>query len=555
MGGSRPSASGTTSCRLHVRKRLLPHLLVCTMGHMPSPTDLDPDACYRALVSHDARFDGRFFTGVTSTGIYCRTVCRVRTPQQGNCRFFALAAQAEAQGFRPCLRCRPELAPQLRHWSHTDAAPVLVQAACQIMGEAGNWHGQQPFIAWVATRLGISERHLHRVFTQVLGITPLQYWQTQRLLCAKQLLTDTALPISSVATLAGFGSVRRFNAAMQTHYRLTPGALRRQPGKPPHPFNPAGDAASVNVTLAYRPPYDTTRLLRFLEAWAIPGVEQVDIAQRQIVRTLPLPSRLLNGQGPTTQEHAGHGWVTVAFDVRQPRVHIRLDPLLGTALPQVLQTIRHWLDLDADPAEISAALAHGGVDAHGVRVPAAPVAFEWFVQTLLAQAPGCQPGSAALKQRLKVFADRLGMPVSTPHAGVVRACPSPLDVMQANPVALAEAGLTAKEAHLLATAALLWAQGALDLNAGADPDAARAQLHTLPGLTDTTVNWLLMRCLHWPDVDLAEAFAATTTANLAVTPPSATAAAPAEPCMATPNDHAARPWRSYLSLVDWAAWI
>lgn len=509
------------------------------MGRMPSPTDLDPDACYRALVSHDARFDGRFFTGVTSTGIYCRTVCRVRTPQQGNCRFFTLAAQAEAQGFRPCLRCRPELAPQHRHWSHTDAAPVLVQAACQIMGEAGNWHGQQPFIAWVATRLGISERHLHRVFSHTLGITPLQYWQTQRLLCAKQLLTDTALPISSVATLAGFGSVRRFNAAMQTHYRLTPGAVRKSPGKPPRQFNPAGDAASVNVTLAYRPPCNATGLLRFLEAWAIPGVEHVDIPQRQVTRTLPLPPLIGHGLGQTAYEQTEHGWVMVTFDPLRPCVHIRLDPVLTTALPQVLQTIRHWLDLDADPAECSAALAHCGVDAHGMRVPAAPVAFEWFVQTLLAQAPGCPPGSAALKQRLEVFAHRLGMPVNTPHAGVVRACPSPLDVMQASPAALAEAGLMPAEAKLLATVASMWVQGALDLRVGADPDAARAQLHALSALSDTTVNWLLMRCLHWPDVDLAESVIAA-------------AAATAEPGMVATNDHAARPWRSYLALVKWA---
>ena len=539
-------------CHMHVRKRLLPDLRVCTMGHMSLPNDLDPDACYRALVSHDARFDGRFFTGVTSTGIYCRTVCRVRTPQQGNCLFFALAAQAEAQGFRPCLRCRPELAPQLRHWSHTDATPVLVQAACQIMGEAGNWHGHQPFIAWVAARLGISERHLHRVFSRTLGITPLQYWQTQRLLCAKQLLTDTALPISSVAILAGFGSVRRFNATMQTHYRLTPGALRRQPGKPPCQFSPTGDTASVNVTLAYRPPYDATGLLRFLDAWAVPGVEHVDIPQRQVMRTLPLPPLLLTGHGQTAQEQAGHGWVTVTFDALRPCVHIKLDPLLARRLPQVLQTIRHWLDLDADPTEFSAALTHSGANAHGVRVPAAPIAFEWFVQTLLAQAPGCRPGSAALKRRLKVFADRLGIPLNTPNTGVLRACPSPIEVLQASPVALAEAGLTPAEANLLATVASLWVRGALDLSVGADTGAARAQLHALPGLSDTTVNWLLMRCLHWPDVDLTAAATPTLTDDQ-TKQPSAAAAAPAEPHMFIPNDHAARPWRSYLSLAKWAS--
>src|SRR5437763_8813459 len=213
----------------------------------PADPPLHPDACYLALKARDARFDGSFFTGVTSTGIYCRPVCRVRTPRRENCRCFAHAAQAESAGCRPCLRCRPELAPQALRWSMQDASAVLAQQAARLLDEPEAWGADTPSVEGLSRRLGISDRHLRRIFEAHLGVSPLQYLQTRRLLSAKQLLADTALPITQVALVSGFASVRRFNAAFAAHYGLSPGGLRREG---------TSREAGSEVRLGYRPPYD-----------------------------------------------------------------------------------------------------------------------------------------------------------------------------------------------------------------------------------------------------------------------------------------------------------
>ncbi|MBN8489230.1 MAG: methylphosphotriester-DNA--protein-cysteine methyltransferase family protein, partial [Burkholderiales bacterium] len=176
---------------------------------MPAPQPFDDDSAYRALQAHDARFDGRFFVGVTSTGIYCRPVCRVRLPRRENCRFFGHAAAAEQAGFRPCLRCRPEQAPGL---SGADAARSLAEAGARLISHAVAV-GESPSLPAIAERLGITERHLRRIFHAHLGVSPIDWQTTQRLLLAKRLLTDTTLPVTQVAAASGFGSLRRFNAA------------------------------------------------------------------------------------------------------------------------------------------------------------------------------------------------------------------------------------------------------------------------------------------------------------------------------------------------------
>jgi AraC family transcriptional regulator of adaptative response / DNA-3-methyladenine glycosylase II len=184
---------------------------------VPQDFALQPDACYLALKARDARFDGRFFTGVTSTGIYCRPVCRVKTPKRENCRFFGHAAQAERAGFRPCLRCRPELAPAALAWSIQDASAILAQQAARLLDEPDAWPGEPPTVELLAGRLGVSDRHLRRIFEAQFGVSPIQYLQTRRLLTAKQLLADTTLPITQVALISGYASVRRFNAAFSGH--------------------------------------------------------------------------------------------------------------------------------------------------------------------------------------------------------------------------------------------------------------------------------------------------------------------------------------------------
>ena len=191
-----------------------------------APASLDTDACYAAFAHKDSRWDGRFVMGVRSTGIYCRPVCRVRLPRRENCLFFHHPAQAEAAGFRPCLRCRPELAPSQRWWSVTDACSILAQAAGARMREALATQSPVPDMRTLAAGLGVSDRHLRRVFERHWQVSPTQYLQTQRLLAAKALLQDSAHSVEHIAQACGYSSARSLRAAMARHYRLTPSALR-----------------------------------------------------------------------------------------------------------------------------------------------------------------------------------------------------------------------------------------------------------------------------------------------------------------------------------------
>ena len=224
---------------------------------------LDDEACYAAMQAHDARFDGRFFCGVSSTGIYCRPVCRVKVPKKENCTFFVSAAAAEAAGYRPCLRCRPELAPGL---APVDSVARLARGAALIMEEDCPTSRK---ISELAAMLGITDRHLRRVFFAEYGVSPVQYLQTQRLLLAKSLLSDTQLTVTDVAMAAGFGSIRRFNDLFKKHYRLTPNKLRKK-GRSMEESN-----QGITLSLGYRPPYAWDSLISFLAGRAIPGVESV----------------------------------------------------------------------------------------------------------------------------------------------------------------------------------------------------------------------------------------------------------------------------------------
>src|SRR5690348_1236657 len=213
----------------------------------------DRTACYRILETRDPRFDGRLFVGVTSTGIYCRPICPARTPKFENCRFFPSAAAAQEAGFRPCLRCRPETAPDLAFWrgsSNTvSRALALIADGALDSGEAG--------VEGLALRLGVGGRQLRRLFKQHLGASPVAVAQTRRVLFAKQLIQETRMPLGEVALAAGFGSVRRFNETFRQLFRRPPGALRR---------GPSGAPAETGATLRlrYRPPYDWEAMLAHL---------------------------------------------------------------------------------------------------------------------------------------------------------------------------------------------------------------------------------------------------------------------------------------------------
>ena len=223
------------------------------------------EVCYRALQSRDSRFDGLLFVGVSSTGVYCRPICPARTPKFENCSFFGSAAAAQDAGFRPCLRCRPESAPDLASWRGTSNT---VSRALALIAE-GALDGEANSVEKLAERLGLGERHLRRLFLQHLGAPPISVAQTRRVLFAKQLIHETRMPMTQVAMAAGFGSLRRFNETFRDLFRRPPSALRRR--------NSARNAEKdVTLRLRYRPPYDWDCMLGFLRARAVPGVERVD---------------------------------------------------------------------------------------------------------------------------------------------------------------------------------------------------------------------------------------------------------------------------------------
>ncbi len=442
-----------------------------TTASMP----LDAQACYRAMQSHDARFDGKFFTAVTSTGIYCRPICRVRAPRRENCRFFRHAAQAEAAGFRPCLRCRPELAPLLRAWSSEDATEVLATQAARLIDTSEAWSDGGVDATKLAARLGISDRHLRRVFQTHFGVRPIQYVQTRRLLLAKQLLMDTSLPVMQVALVSGFASVRRFNAAFLAAYGLNPRALRGRRAE-------RADGEGIVLRLGWRPPFDAMGLLAFFAARALAGVETVDADAMRIARTSRLPK-------------AGVGWVEARFEPAHCRMQIRVAPSFAGCLPVLIERVRGWFDLDADPGTIDAALCRDFPGTAGMRVPGTLDGFELAVQAIVGQ----QVSVAAARTLLSRLVAALGEPATTPFPELTRHFPTPQALRDASEDRLGALGIVRQRQAAIRAVADAVLGGRLNLQAGDDVPATLSALRALPGIGDWTAQYIALRALRWPD--------------------------------------------------------
>ncbi|MBA4213766.1 MAG: adenosine deaminase [Polaromonas sp.] len=447
---------------------------------MNRPDRIDADACYRAMCSHDARFDGQFFTAVTSTGIYCRPVCRVRTPRRENCRFFAHAAQAEHAGFRPCLRCRPELAPMDRHWSTEDASTILIQQATRWLDDPQHWPDAEGTMGErLAARLGVSDRHLRRVFEDRLGVSPLQYLLTRKLLTAKQLLADTDLPITHIALASGFLSVRRFNAAFVEHYRLNPTQLRRESFARPRQSD-----HGTTVRLGYRPPYDVTATLAFFRQRLIEGVAFIDDQQR-LGQTLRMD----------IGDRSHRGWLISEFDQTRCQLVLRVSDGLREVLPQVIHRLRAALDLDADPGAINAVLHTPFPAGDGLRVPGALDGFELAVRAVLGQ----QITVAAARTLAQRLVNRFGEPIDTPFAALTWLFPAPEVLAQASGDALGELGIVKQRQAAIVALARGVAEQGLVLDSSADVPGTIAALKALPGIGDWTAHYIAMRALRWPD--------------------------------------------------------
>jgi AraC family transcriptional regulator of adaptative response / DNA-3-methyladenine glycosylase II len=442
----------------------------------PAALLLDPVAAYQVITARDARFDGRLFVGVTSTGIYCRPICRVRTPSARNCRFFETPAQAEAAAFRPCMKCRPEIAPgAYLPWTVMDASRTLARQAADAL-ERQAAEGDVANLTSVAERLGVSDRHLRRIFQAEHGVTPLQYLQTRRLLLAKQLLTDTRLPVAQVALASGFNSLRRFNAAFAESYRMSPGRLRRD----------ADDAAfdsgaAITVKLAYRAPYDTAALLRFLAQRAIPGIEVVEgLCIRRSLRA------------DTVAPAAG--WVEAEFASHAPLVHLRFAPELASASGRIVAAARRWLDLDAMPQAIDAALGKLP-GAPGLRLPGSLDAFELAVRAVLGQ----QVTVAAARTLARRVAERFGEPLQTPWSDVTRSFPAPEKLASAALEHIAELGIIRTRAGAIQAIAQAWPDITALLASRASAEPLIERLCALPGIGPWTAHYIAMRALGWPD--------------------------------------------------------
>ena len=481
---------------------------------------MDDDACYRALSTRDARFDGRPFVGVRTTGIYCRPICPARTPKRENVRFFPTAAAAQSAGFRPCLRCRPETSPDLAAWR---GASNTVTRALRLI-EAGAM--DEGDVEALADRLGVGERQLRRLFRQHLGASPVAVAQTRRVLLAKQLIQETRLPMAEVAMAAGFGSVRRFNETFQQLYDRPPGALRRLGG----PEQAAAGGEAVKLQLPYQAPYDWDAMLGFLSLRAIPGIERV--ANNAYERTLGVAG----AAGLVRVEPVAKS--RLAISVRFPKI---------SALPAIIARVRRVFDLAADPVAIGDHLARDPALAllvakrPGLRVPGAWDGFELAIRAILGQQITVV-AARGLAARL-VAAHGAPMPEGLAAEGLTHVFPTPQRLVGADFAALGmprsrAASLTAMTEAAAANPAIFGPKRTLE-------DAV-ADLKALPGIGEWTAQYIAMRELREPDAFPAADIGLMRALEGAYgrRPTAAELSARAE---------AWRPWRAYAALHLWAS--
>ena len=433
---------------------------------------LDHANCYRALRARDARFDGRFFVAVSSTRIYCRPVCTVKPPRLENCRFYPSAAAAEVAGYRPCLRCRPELAPGN---ASVDATTRMAQAAASLIEDRTLDAEGLPAIAM---RLGITDRHLRRAFGAEFGVSPVEFAQTQRLLLAKRLLTDTGLPVTEVAFASGFGSLRRFNALFKQRYRLQPGQLRRHMNGEAAPV-----ADSLNFELSFRPPYDWPAINSFLGARAIAAVEMIEIGcYRRTVRV-------------ASQEQDHLGWVEIGLSPRKQALRVTVSASLARVLPPVLSRVKALMDLSCNPTEVAAALGGLAQFRPGTRVPGAFDGFEVAVRAILGQ----QVTVAAARTIAGRFAAAFGDPVETPFDALTTVFPTAARVADSAVGLIARLGMPEARARTVIALARAVGDGNILLTPHTDIEATLERLRALPGVGEWTAQYIAMRALAWPD--------------------------------------------------------
>jgi AraC family transcriptional regulator of adaptative response / DNA-3-methyladenine glycosylase II len=425
------------------------------------------DICDRARAAKDARFDGLFFTAVRSTGIYCRPVCPAPTPKRQNISYYPTAAAATAAGYRPCLRCRPELSPE----ANVRGGESLVQRALAMIAEGAL---QEASIEALAGRIGVSDRQLRRIFLEHTGATPIAVHTTRRLLLAKQLLTETSLPVTQVALAAGFQSLRRFNAAFLEGCGMAPTAIRRQRTEAPN--------GTLSLRLGYRPPLDFAATLAFLGKRAIPGIERVSTDSYE---------RVL---GPTDAST----WIRVTADPGKPELRLEISDTDPRAIPDIVRRVRRIFDLESDLRAVHAVLGESPVLAAairkrpGLRVPGGWDGFEVAVRAVLGQQISVA-GATTLARRL---VEAYGEQRSPARDGLDRVFPSPASLVDAP---LEKIGLPKSRAATLRALARAVLDERVDFGAGQRLEAFVESFVALPGIGAWTAHYVAMRALSHPD--------------------------------------------------------
>ena len=483
--------------------------------------DLDDDACYRAIAARDARFDGRIFVAVHTTGIYCRPICPARTPKRANVTFYPTASAAQEAGFRPCLRCRPESSPDLGAWR---GSSNTVSRALALIAEGAL---DDQALDALAERLGVGERQLRRLFKQHLGASPIAVAQTRRVLFAKQLIVETNIPLAEVALASGFGSVRRFNATFQTLYDRPPRELRRaRGGETERPV-----AAGITLSLPYAPPYDWEAMLGFLAARAIAGIEAVDGTTRY-QRTVALDG--------------AQGTVSVEPDQRKHALRVMIRFPRVDAVANIVNRIRRVFDLGADPLLIGAHLATdpllAGLVARrpGLRVPGAWDGFETAIRAVLGQQITVVGAVRLAGKLVAQYGDRLAEPAGD---GLTHSFPTPSRLAAAD---LRSLGMPGSRAAALSSLAAAAAADSRLFSPSQTLEAAVARLRTLRGIGEWTAQYIAMRAVREPDafpaadIGLMRALAGPSGDR----PDAAAVLARAE---------AWRPWRAYAAQHLWTA--
>lgn len=479
------------------------------------------ESYYRALLAKDTRFDGVFFTGVTTTGIYCRPVCPVRAPRASSCEFFDSAAAAEAAGFRPCLRCRPELAPYALQ--ENLAYGVWQRIAAGAMNRCDDGGG----IEQLAQAVGLSARQLRRVLLQHFGVTPVELAQTQRLLFAKKLLQETNMPMVQLAFAAGFGSVRRFNALFSSRYGIAPGAIRRTH----QPADATRDDA-LTLRLAYRPPLAWNALLRYLAARALPGLEAVQ--GDSYVRSVRLDGCC--------------GWFRVTHVPAKNQLQLAIDPALAAVLMPLLARVRSQFDLDANPTLIAHSLQQDALLAPqlgrvpGLRVPGSFDVFELALRAVLGQQVSVA-GATTLSGRL---IEQFGEAAQTPFASINRHAPR-AELLAATPVeAIARIGLPRSRAETIRNLSAFSANGGLVIRPGQSLADSVSALRSVRGIGEWTAQYIALRAFRFSDAFPAGDLALQ---KAAAEPSSGVVRLTEKQLLVRAQSWA--PWRGYAALLLW----